>query len=102
MADIIYLAVALLAGAIIGVIFFGGLWLTTKKAVTSRLPAVWVLGSFFLRIFIALTGFYIVSQGNWHRLVICMVGFLAARFFSIRYVKLTSAESLKIIQEEKS
>ena len=68
-----------LAGGLLGVFFFGGLWWTVQKGVTSESPAVWFLGSLLLRTGVILAGFYFVSQGHWSRLVACLLGFLIAR-----------------------
>ena len=47
-------SLALLAGVLLGMIFFGGLWWTIQTGVSSKQPAVWFSGSFLLRTFIAL------------------------------------------------
>lgn len=68
-----------LAGLLLGAIFFGGLWWTVNKAVSSQRPALWFFGSFFVRMSIALGGFYFVSGGLWQRLLPCLLGFIVAR-----------------------
>ena len=73
------LALALLAGSLLGAIFFGGLWWTVRKCVSSTQPALWVLGSALVRTGIALAGFYFIAQGHWERLVACLCGFILAR-----------------------
>lgn len=70
---------ALVAGLSLGVIFFGGLWWTVRKGMASSRPALWFLVSFLLRMGIVMAGFYFVGQGDWHRLVVCLVGFVIAR-----------------------
>ena len=72
-------ALAGLAGGLLGAIFFGGLWWTVRKGVSSSRPALWFLGSGLLRMSIVLAGFYFVSGGQWKRLVACLVGFVIAR-----------------------
>jgi F1F0 ATPase subunit 2 len=67
------------AGLLLGAVFFGGLWWTVNRGVTSPRPAVWFLGSFLVRMGITLGGFYVVSDGHWQRLLLCLVGFLIAR-----------------------
>ena len=67
------------AGVLLGAIFFGGLWWTIRKGVSSTRPALWFLASLLLRMSIALTGFYFVSGGHWDRLVLCLLGFIMAR-----------------------
>ena len=74
------LALALVAGLLLGAMFFGGLWWTVRKGVLSKQPALWFLGSLLLRTGIILAGFYSVSGGHWERLLACLLGFVMARF----------------------
>ncbi len=72
---------AWLAGVSIGVIFFGGLWWTVRKGITSPHPALWFMGSFLLRMAIALSGFILIARaGGWKTLVMGLLGFVMARF----------------------
>ncbi len=82
-----YMILAFIGGLLLGTFFFGGLWFTVKKAVTAKVPALWIFSSFFLRIGITLVGFYFIGAGNWQRLVICVVGFIVARFVVIHFTK---------------
>src|ERR1019366_4491667 len=68
-----------LAGAALGVIFFGGLWWTVRQAVSSGHPARWFLGSGLLRTGIVLAGFYLVGGGHWQRLRGAPARFIAPR-----------------------
>jgi F1F0 ATPase subunit 2 len=78
------LAFALVAGVLLGGFFFGGLWWTVRKAVSSRQPALWFLGSMLLRTGIVLSGFYFVSGGDWKRLLASLLGFIIARLVVTR------------------
>ena len=71
---------ALVAGVLLGAVFFGGLWWTVRKGVSSKRPALWFFGSLLLRMSIALAGFYFVSGGHWERLLVCLLGFVVARY----------------------
>lgn len=76
---------ATLVGVLLGAIFFGGLLWTVKRGLlASRRPALLFLGSFLLRMGIAVAGFYLVGQGDWRRLVACLVGFVIARLLVTR------------------
>ena len=79
MNESLILALDWLAGAALGAIFFGGLWWTVRKGVSSGQPAVWFLGSLFLRMTIVLFGFYAISGGHWQRLLVSLMGFVMAR-----------------------
>ena len=90
MNEVLLLALALSAGLLLGAIFFGGLWWTVRKGVSSEQPAFWFFGSLLLRMSIALAGFYFVSGGHWERLLLCLtrnyVLGLAYRNFQVGYI----------------
>jgi F1F0 ATPase subunit 2 len=79
MNDFALFCVVLLAGALIGAVFFGGLWLTVQKGLTSDHPAWWFFGSTLFRTGFALVGFYFISQGDWRKLLLGLLGFFIAR-----------------------
>lgn len=79
MTDAPALALAFLSGGGLGAVFFGGLWWTVRRAVSSRSPALWFVGSLLLRLGLVLAGFLFVSGGRWDRLLACLAGFVAAR-----------------------
>ncbi|MFH0907830.1 MAG: ATP synthase subunit I [bacterium] len=79
MRDMLPWAVAGVAGLALGAFFFGGLWWTVRKGLSSQYPARWLFGSLLLRMGMTLAGFYVVGGGHWDRLVACLLGFLAAR-----------------------
>ena len=66
-------------GVLLGFFFFGGLWWTVQKALSSPRAALWLVGSFVVRMVVTLGGFYLVSDGHWQRILACLVGFLVAR-----------------------
>ena len=78
------LALAATAGCALGALFFGGLWWTVRKAVSSQRPAFWLFGSLLLRTSATLAGFYFVGGGQWQRLLTCCLGFVLARFIVMR------------------
>ncbi len=92
------LALALVAGIMLGVIFFGGLWWTIRKGASSKRPALWFLVSFLLRMSIAMAGFYFIGREHWERLLACLLGFIIARLVVTR---LTRASGEKQNRSEK-
>ena len=82
---------ALLAGVLLGAVFYYGLWWTVRGSAAANRVSLWLTGSFVLRASIAVSGFYWVSQGDWHSqgdshgrgdwhvLIPCLLGFLSAR-----------------------
>jgi F1F0 ATPase subunit 2 len=79
MSEALTMLLAGLAGGALGAIFFGGLWWTVRKGLTSKQPAFWFLGSLLLRMGIVLAGFYFVANLGLGRLMVCLLGFVLAR-----------------------
>jgi F1F0 ATPase subunit 2 len=79
MSESLPVILAFVMGGLLGTFFYGGLWWTIQKGVSSKQPALLFTGSLAVRTLIALAGFYFVSRGNWHRLLGCLVGFVIAR-----------------------
>ena len=84
MSEILSFIWALAAGFLLGAFFFGGLWWTVQKGLSSSRPAFWFLGSLLLRTVTAVVGFYYASGGQWERLLICLLGFFVMRRIVIR------------------
>jgi len=84
------------AGLILGILFFGGLWLTVKKVVTSKRPSLWLIGSFLIRVSITLIGFYYLSLGSWKNLLISVSGFIIARSIIIYLTKSIEEKSIQL------
>ncbi|MEP6834374.1 MAG: ATP synthase subunit I [Gemmatimonas sp.] len=80
MRDLLSLIVASVFGLLLGAVFFGGLWWTVQRGLSSGQPAFWLLGSTLLRTGIALAGFYAIGRDEWKRLLAALVGFIVARF----------------------
>lgn len=72
------------AGIGLGLLFYGGLWLTVAHAVSSRNPAVWFPISLLVRSGLVLAGFYFVAGGRFAFAIACLAGFLLARLALIR------------------
>jgi len=79
MNESLALLLAWVAGALLGIIFFGGLWWTVRKGVSSQKPARLFIASLMVRMGATLAGFYFGFGGNWRRLLVCLLGFLSAR-----------------------
>jgi F1F0 ATPase subunit 2 len=82
-----------LAGLLLGAFFFGGLWWTVQKLATSKRPALWVIGSFLLRMGVTMTGFYVVAAGDWQRLLWCLLGFIMARLVVIKLTPVNTEDA---------
>jgi F1F0 ATPase subunit 2 len=79
MSEPLSLAFAMSTGVLLGAMFYGGLWWTVRRGVSSKRVALWFFGSLLLRMGLALAGFYVVADGHWQRLLLCLLGFVVAR-----------------------
>lgn len=79
MIDLLRLLFSVIAGMMLGAIFFGGLLWTVQKGILAKHPAFWFFGSMLLRTGIVLVGFYYILGDNWLKLLAGLSGFLVAR-----------------------
>lgn len=79
MSETMTLLLTGITGLALGTIFFWGLWWTIRRGVSSPQPFAWFFGGLVIRMSIVLVGFYFVSNGHWERLLVCLLGFVAAR-----------------------
>jgi F1F0 ATPase subunit 2 len=84
MYDTLSLVLAGVAGLALGAVFFGGLWWTLRRGLASPRPALWLLGSLLVRMSLLLVGLYLVSGGQWERLLAGLVGVIGARILVLR------------------
>lgn len=99
MHEALYLFLALLAGMILGVVFFGGLWITVRKGLRSNKAALIFIGSFILRMAIVLLGFYYIGGDSWQRMLVCLAGFLIARTVITRITQRHKQSKQELIKE---
>jgi len=88
MNEFLSLVFALLAGALLGVFFFAGLWWTVRKIESSKNVALLFLGSMILRTSVVILGFYFILGDNWQRLLAGLLGFVIARIIVIRLTRI--------------
>ena len=87
MNETLRLALALVAGVLLGAIFFGGLWWTVRKGLSSKWSALWFSGSVLLRTGVVLAGFYFIARNDWRNLPACLLGFILARLLVTRLTR---------------
>lgn len=92
LASIFGLGLAGTAGGLLGLLFFGGLWWTVRRAFDSPRPALWIGGSLLLRMACVVAGFAVVAAGDWRRMLSCLLGFWAARWLVVRLTARLAAE----------
>ena len=99
MTEVPILILALFMGILLGTIFYGGLWWTVRRIVTSKRPGVWLVGSFLLRAMITIGGFLFIAQGGWRRILACFIGFLIARIGVTLLTRIPRDMKTHLIQE---
>jgi F1F0 ATPase subunit 2 len=81
MNDLIINMFCLAAGALFGIFYIHGLWLTLKKLPNTCQPVLLTMGSFLGRTALCVTGFYlVVTMVNLEGLMISIIGFTASKF----------------------
>jgi F1F0 ATPase subunit 2 len=93
MNETLSLASAWVVGVLLGAVFFGGLWWTVVRGISSRRPALWFFGSMLLRTCIVVLGFYFILGNDWKRLLAGLLGFIVARFIVTRRTRVTQKQS---------
>jgi len=76
----------LLWGIILGLIYFGGLWLTVRRLTTGKHQAIVMLGSFVIRNALMVIGFFPVIRQGWQYALICLAGIIIVRFILIHRI----------------
>ena len=79
MSDVIALAAGLVTGAVLGVVFFGGLWWTTQRLPTTPRPALLLSLSLLVRVVVLAVGLLLVAQLGGGPLLFAAVGLVVAR-----------------------
>jgi len=85
MAGSLSLTLFLLFGLVLGLLFYGGLWLTVRALPRSGHPVVLALASFWGRTGLVLAGF-VATAHRWQNAALCLVGFVIARVLLARSI----------------
>jgi F1F0 ATPase subunit 2 len=84
MLQAVHLLLIFVAGMALGAIYFAGLWYTVRRLPDAKRPMNCLLGSFLLRVSVALTGFGLVMNGCWDQLIAVLGGFILTREILVR------------------
>ena len=79
-------AFILLAGFGLGVVFYGGLWMTVRRLPKSRHAVLLALASFWGRTGLVVAGLLLAMDASWQKAATFLVGFVAARAALSRWV----------------
>ncbi len=81
---LIYLAISVGWGALLGIFYFGGLWLTVRHLLHLKQPSLLALGSFLGRSAVCLFGFYLASGHGFEWLFLSLAGFVLTKMVLVR------------------
>lgn len=73
------IALGLVVGAALGLVFFGGLWLTLRRLPETAHAGLWVLLSYFGRVGLAVLGFGLLLRRGLLTLAVGLAAFFAVR-----------------------
>jgi F1F0 ATPase subunit 2 len=73
-----------LAGALLGALYYGSLWLTVRMMVRTRHARLLSTLSLIARTASVGLGFYLVMAGNPWRAIWCFLGFMVARGIALK------------------
>ncbi len=83
--DVIFAVLAYAAGAAIGGIYFGGLWLTVKRMPFAAKPAFLFIASFLLRTAsLAASLIVIALLGEWYHVLLALGGIMTVKILLTR------------------
>lgn len=85
MNHILFILSAFIPGVALGIFYFASLWITVRQLPTTAYPVRLFIGSWLGRMAVTLLGFYLVMDGQWQRILICLGGFVAARILLTRF-----------------
>lgn len=76
----LHLLWAAAVGAGLGGGYFAGLWWSTRRALASARPALWVAGSALVRTAVAVGVLFALFRQDWQALLSALAGFTVARW----------------------
>ena len=85
MTALLNIILPVFSGLALGILYFGGLWLTLRRLAISNQPAFLVLSSYVGRLALCLAGFILIARTAGLRgILICMASFIIARMILVR------------------
>lgn len=86
---------AVLIGIGVGVIYFGGLYISTQKINEVKHPSLLMMASFVIRMGIFVAVFFYLSRSGYKNILLALLGVMAVRFAMTFTVKRQTPNSIK-------
>lgn len=93
MGEVVGLVLALASGTLLGIFYFGTLWIVVRRLDHRAWPAVWLGVTGVLRLAVVLALFALLVGPRWERLIAALIGFLAVRVVLTRWLGRPEATS---------
>jgi F1F0 ATPase subunit 2 len=97
LTGLIILALCLASGIFLGIIYFGGLWLTIRHLASAHHPEILALGSFICRSAVCILGFYMVLGAGFEGLASSLAGFILAKAALVRRWGLADSDTGRVV-----
>lgn len=81
-------------GLFLGILYFGGLYFSTKRFNNVKNPALFMILSFILRMGILIGGLYYLSKSGYKNIIIGFIAVMLVRFVIIFNIKDNSSKSV--------
>ena len=79
--------IAFLIGIVLGVLYFGGLYLSVERLNRVKHPSILMVLSFILRMGLLVVVFFYISKGGYKDILFTLGGLILVRFIMIFRVK---------------
>lgn len=76
-----------MVGLGLGLLYYGGLWLTLRKLAQLRQPALWLSLSLLLRMIAVVAVLYLLFADSWQQLLLALLGMLIMRTVLVQRIK---------------
>ena len=90
-SPVLQMIATLVGGALLGIVFFGGLWLTVRRLPYVRQPALLFVVSAILRTCVVMFGMWFLGGSDLRSVLCCLLGVIIARTVIIHVVPGTGA-----------
>lgn len=88
MSEWLAMLLSSIVGAVLGLVFFWGLWATVNHLRNARYPALWMLSSLIGRFALVLAGFYWLARyGGLPHVLAALIGFTLLRLVMTRHLQ---------------
>lgn len=78
------MTLVLTAGVLLGIAWFGSLWLVVRHLPNASRPGLWLAGGALARFAAFLSALWALTAGHGPAVAVCLAGFIATRTAAVR------------------